>query len=762
MTGGLQPFVIGELKTGISTYLQPWRRAEDAFDPLVNAYVYRGTLNKRNGYIVFGNQLADHNPVMGIMQRINESTGVISLVVASTRNAYKYNVGPNTFTLIGTIGGDASIFLHQTVTNSTGAPIPVNVPPTGTAPTFWENLVPSTSSPAVPILITAKDLITGTTVGTIADNGTILTGGTGIFTGNNGTINYTTGVVSMVVTVPAHTTYDLSLNLAATTTGGYFSGNNTNFFNWTNWQPTDPTTFATSTSYLYMTNDVDPITLYDGTNLSRPILYVDKAGTDYITTALDVKVYKNRLLAIRPTLNSTSNALNQSIYYSALFNPLNFINDVAGNGGQLTAATGDIILATEFLRDAIIVFFTFSTWIFRYTGYDVNPYRFDKINNSKTNSVPYGTVAFDERVTSLGSTGFIACDGANVQRYDISIIDYYETNMSEQYYNQCFAQRYDNLNQAWLLYVSNGADPTTFPIVGGGAPGSDSALIYNFLENSWATYTFSIPMQSMGLFFSQMGQTWASTPFAWDTQDTAWKAYTTQKFAPILLIGDTTGNVYWIDNETANTDNGNPIVTDIVSTQWNPIVNAGQKVQFPYIDVYYQTVSTDPTNPIQLNLNFYVNNSNYIAESRPLTLDGPSENVTNIIGTGNGTSSYAGTIVSSGYIYPNTFTISTITSAGIEDFADNGNGLLIGSLGDTGTINYNTTAWTLALTPDIPTGNPITANYQFSNPNGFNWKRIYINLIGQFIQMEIDPTENAPFKILGFILWAKPAGRLTP
>ena len=750
MTGGLQPFVIGELKTGISTYLQPWRRAEDAFDPLVNAYVYRGTLNKRNGYVVFGNQLADMNPVMGIMQRINESTGVISLVVATTRNAYKYNVGPNTFTLINTISN--SFFWEGNVIMGAST-----IPTAGTTSLFWPNLTPGT------VVVSAYFSTTGSTVqDSVTDDGAggwTVTGGGSVFTGT-GTINYTTGAVSFGTNLAAAKT--VLLKVTATTTGGYFTGNNTNFFNWTNWQPTDPTTFVTSTSYLYMTNNVDPITLYDGTNLSRPILYVDSAFTDYIKTTLDVKVYKNRLLAIRPTLNSTSNALNQSIYYSALFNPFNFLNDVAGNGGQLTAATGDIILAVEFLRDAIIVFFTFSTWIFRYTGYDVNPYRFDKINNSKTNSVPYGTIAFDERVTSLGSTGFIACDGANVQRYDISIIDYYETNMSEQYYNQCFAQRYDNLNQAWLLYVSNGADPDDFPIVGGGAPGSDSALIYNFLENTWATYTFTDPMMSMGLFFSQMGQTWASTTFPWDTQDTAWKAYTTQKFAPILLIGDTTGNVFWIDNETANTDNGNPIVTDIVSTQWNPIVNAGQKVQFAYIDVYYQTVSTDPTNPIQLNLNFYVNNSNYIAESRPLTLDGPSENVTNVIGVGNGTSSYSGTITNSGYIYPNTFTISTVTSNGVEDFTDNGNGILIGSLGDTGTINYNTTAWTLTLVGVIPTGNKITANYQFSNPNGFNWKRIYINLIGQFIQMEIDPTENAPFKILGFILWAKPAGRLTP
>src|SRR6266404_9907340 len=97
MSSGLTPFLISEFETGLSTYLQPWMRPKDAFDPLVNAYTYRGELNKRNGSIQFGNQLADTNPVMGIMNRIDESTGAITLVVASTTNLYLYDPGGNVF-----------------------------------------------------------------------------------------------------------------------------------------------------------------------------------------------------------------------------------------------------------------------------------------------------------------------------------------------------------------------------------------------------------------------------------------------------------------------------------------------------------------------------------------------------------------------------------------------------------------------------------------------------------------------------------------
>jgi len=635
----LQPFLISEFSTGLSTTLQPWTRPRDAFEPLINAYTYRGVINKRNGYIPFGNQLADHNPVMGIMNRIDESTGAISLVVASTTNAYLYVSGSNTFVPLTGVGGSASVFWIGTATG------------TITMPTFWPNLTPGSVS-----------ITDGTT--TITDNGSGGFSSGGIFAAG-GTINYTTGSVTLNFT---GTTTNVSLSITATLASSYFTGNNTNFFNWVSWQPTDPTTFVSSVSYLYMTNNVDPVTLFDGTNLSRPILYVNSAHTDYITRALDIAVYQNRLLLLRPTLNSTSNSLNQSIYFSALFNPLNFINDVAGNGGQVTAATGDILQSQEFLRNSIIVFFTNSTWLFRFTGSVSDPFRFDKLTISKNVSSPYGSIAYDERATAVGSLGLIACDGVNVQRYDNSIIDYYETEMNEQYFGQTFGIRYDNLNQGWMLYVSNG---TTNPVVGTGAPGSDSALIYNFAEQSWATYTFSVPMTCMGKFLSISGKTWADLTQEWTVTDFAWKSYSNQKLAPILLIGDVNGNVYWIDNEDAVTDNGNPIVPEITSTRWNPVLQTGQKTQFAYIDIYYTVVSTDPDDPIQLTLSFYVDNSDNFSLQRTLTLDGPTD-----------------------------------------------------------------------------------SQYQF--------KRIYLNLFGEFIKMDIDPVFDAPFQILGFIIWARTAGRMTP
>jgi len=629
----LQPFLIAEFKSGISSYLEPWIRPQDAFDPLINAYVYRGTVNKRAGSSQFGNQLDDGEPVMGIMNRINEATGIVTLLVATTLNLYLYDDGTKLFN-------------------------------------------------------------------------------------------------ALVLPAP-------------------FTGMINNFFNWTNWQPV-----SGGASYLYMVNNADPLTRWDGATVTQPTITV-RAG-ETLTKALDVKVYKQRLLMIRPT-SSVNGVQNQSIYWSKQQNDALWRVDIAGQGGNLDAPTGDIILSAEFLRDVLVVFFTNSTWIFRFTGNDTAPFRWDKINNSKNTSCPYATVAYDERSTSIGNTGLIACDGVNVQRYDLAIIDYYQDEFSEQYYAQSFSQRYDNLNQSWTLYNSLNNE---FPLINGVAPGSDKALIYNFLENTFATYTWSRPMTCLGKYFNVDGDTWADLDVYfgdwWENQDRSWNNYSSQASAPILLGGDTTGGVWKMDDEKSVLDyvsnivneviavgtgvvsysgnlgripvvkssltitdgvetftsdaggiltgdlggtgtidyilgswtatfnsavpaltnilasyvTGVSIILDMVTTRWNPILALGQKIQFAYIDIYYKVVSVNPANPIAVTLNFYTDNTNNVTVSRQLTLDGPAF-------------------------------------------------------------------------------------------NDSHFKRIYVNITGQFIRMEIDPNKDTYMQFLGFILWCEPAGRMT-
>jgi hypothetical protein len=80
-----------------------------------------------------------------------------------------------------------------------------------------------------------------------------------------------------------------------------------------------------------------------------------------------------------------------------------------------------------------------------------------------------------------------------------------------------------------------------------------------------------------------------------------------------------------------------------------------------------------------------------------------------VIGTGDGSSTYSG-FTQNRPLYPSTFSIDT----GIEQFLDNGSGLLVGNGGGTGTTNYDTGEWSLETTGSVSSGYSITATYTAS------------------------------------------------
>lgn len=718
MTSSYQPFLISEFKTGLFNYLEPWIRPTEAFDPLSNAFIYRGTLQKRAGFTVFGRltyqdtvtiatgnggsvyggtlsvfpitpgtmtvtvltsagletfvsnsvtptgtltgSLGDTGtivwatgvwtltfgggrtvanpkpivagyiyvptqlttpitrPIMGLKLFTNEATSTNKLVGADTRRAAVYNDSTNSFDPLSTVS--QTLWVGDNATTSI------------TISTGWANVAPYS--------VTISD-----GVNSITDNGTggFPTSGNLL---NTSTVTYTTGVILLNITAPNTRTYTITMTLQ----GNYFNGANSNFFNSTNWL-----------GNLYLTNNVDRITLFDGTNLSRPPFPITQAHkvtfTNDITTCLDLDVYKNRLLVQRPIVipNSTPDA--QSIRFSAINNPTNLVADVSGNGGEISAPTDDFMQSSQFLRDQLIVMFSNSAWTFRFTGSDFAPFRWDKINNSKSTNAPYGTIDYDERITAMGSKGLIACDGVNVQRYDTSVIDQF-LDINQNRFGQCFGLRFDTLNQSWMLYPSASNDSTT----------SDKVLVYNFIENSWATY--DLPLSCLGLYFVTSDKTWAdfapggSLATTWDQAEFQWNSYLLQDLAPTLLGGGLTGIVYQMND--GDTDNGTAIEASITSARWNPYVGLGQKVQFGYIDFYYEI-----NDEAVLDLTFFIDNSSAPGATRTLTLDGP-------------------------------------------------------------------------VNSDVA------------------MKRIFINTMGEFLRLNIDSTSPANFKILGMVLWARPAGRLTP
>lgn len=710
------PFLISEFKTGLFNYLEPWIRPIDAWDPLSNAYIYRGSLTKRQGYNIFGrmayrdnnialgnggqiysgtlstipivpgsfrpsdgvesftddglgvltgsaggsgtinyvsgawtldfnaNVVANTNifvnyqpnvarPIMGLKTWVNEANGNESLLAFDTRRAALYNNSTNSFDPIANI--------VQILWVGDGATTSISFT------TGWTAVAPYTNVFA-PFSVSITD---GTS--TIIDNGAGALSASGNFAAG-GTVNYATGVVLLNFTVAPATTVTITMTVKLV--GDYFTGTSSNFFNAINWL-----------GLLYITNNSDPITTFDGTNLARPPFPITVAHKvafiNDIARALDVDVYKNRFLVQRPTLVGAPNPEGQSIRWSQINNPTNLAADFSGNGGELSAPTDDFMQSSEFLRDQLIVLFTKTTWTFRFTGSDFAPFVWNKINSSKSTNAPYGTIDYDERVTAMGAKGLIACDGVNVQRYDLSVIDQF-LDINQNRFFQCYGLRFDTINQSWMLY----------PDAQNNSSLSTRILVYNFLENTWAVY--ELPLSCLGLYYVTTDKTWAdfapssATPTSWNQAEFQWGSYVTQGLAPTLLGGSLSGGFVYLMNYgeadyPASNDTPVAIEASLTSTRWNPFVGEGERVQFGYIDVYYEI-----NNPCVLDLTFYVDNSSEPALTRTLTLTGPTN-------------------------------------------------------------------------------------------SDKNWKRVFINVTGEFLRMNIYNNSTENFKILGMILWASKSGRLT-
>jgi len=751
-----QPFPITEFKTGQYNYLQPWIRPIDAFEPLENAFIYRGQLSKRPGYRFFGRPRYKNNqiiatgnggagPYSGTLSDFPVQSGSTFTVTVLTSGGLEIFTGvansTDDFTPAGGSLGDTFNVNYVTgvwkITFGGGRTVAANTPlvagyifiPTAeTTPvlnpimglkvwisgngTSYKLLALDTRRASVynnttfvfdplssvsQILwvgeagVTTRTILTGWAniapysvsitdgVNTITDIGTTPTsnfqsGVPGNFVVGAGgtTITYSTGSITLVVTAANTRTYTVTFELQ----GNYFTGTTANFFNATNWH--DPIQVVGGSGSLYLTNNIDRITLFDGTKLSRPPFPITNANnitfTNDILFCLDIDVYKNSLIVQRPFLVGATNVSGQSFRWSAINNPTNLVEDVSGNGGEASAPTQDFIASSEFLRDVLVVLFYNSTWLFRFTNNSFTPFRWDKVNNTKSTNAPYGTLPYDERVTAMGQKGLIACDGVNVQRYDLPIIDLF-AQINQKYFAQCFGIRFDTTNQSWMTFV-NSKNPAQTT--------SDQILVYNFLENSWAVYL--LPMSCFGTFQNQENITWASFAVGqayestWEDADMTWDYYNFLTIAPLLLGGGFDGIVYTMNQGVQDDDyNSQDSVSSLVdipctitSTRWNPFIQTGQKVQFGWVDFYY-SVNED----CDLTVSFFTDNSgNPIAPSQTVTLS-----------------------------------------------AD----------GTDGTAQ-----------------------------SGFAMKRVYINAMGEFIQMQIESSSASGFQINGFILWCRAAGRLTP
>jgi len=432
--------------------------------------------------------------------------------------------------------------------------------------TYGSPVIPGTISM---VLYNASHVVQST----ITDNGSNLLTGTGTNTAT-GFINYFTGDFTLTFNAaPANTDF---LNIVASAYGDVFTGDYTNFFSVANY-----------TYKAFITNNVDNIRYYDGTTLH----YLDTnltakpwSFTYDISRCLHVFIYRERLLLILPTVNGSQEQNN--IYWSVAGDPLDFTN-----AEFLLAPTSEPIRAIGLINSDLIVRFANSERIFRYTGDAFAPFRWDSTNNIFRCDTNYSAINYDSYLTSVGKPAIVASDGVNVQRADEILPDFTLDNralsdtpiisIQQTSIGQCYGERFDDFKEGWLCFKQNDANDSST------VQRSDNVLAYNYLDDTYAVYTF--PLNCLGFGTVTSVDTWGNNFTPWEEANYAWSTFFESLGALIDLGGDRYGNVYTLGNGNTYVDvdgEEQPVQFDVITKNFNPFIEGGELVRFGYLDLF--------------------------------------------------------------------------------------------------------------------------------------------------------------------------------
>src|SRR5690606_23205956 len=138
---------------------------------------------------------------------------------------------------------------------------------------------------------------------------------------------------------------------------------------------------------------------------------------------------------------------------------------------------------------------------------------------------------------------------------------------------QCYGERFDDFKEGWLCYRNFDTDSD------GPVKPSNSVLAFNYLDNTYAVYTFPFSCLGFGRIIAE--DVWENNFDLWDQANYAWNSYTQTEGALIDLAGDQNGIVYKLGNGNSITDmagNEIPCLFEAITKDFNPFVEAGELV----------------------------------------------------------------------------------------------------------------------------------------------------------------------------------------
>jgi len=604
-------FLIAPINTGLQTDLRPWLIAEDAFTTLTNAYVFRGRVRKRFGSIYMNQTPLSSRLGVALTPTImaGAATGTVPGTVNPLQFGQAFSIGTEIFT-VQALGNPVTMLDTGTTTTHTfdttsgvfaftGSPAIDNTPviyypalpvmglanyefgPINNQPSFaWDTQFAYKFVTSQWLRSTAG--ITPTWHGNDL-NFFWVSNWSGITADQ--VVMFVTNFQATVGVSPALTDDPIWAYSEQFAVPGWqpFSYSPDAVINFENQQPytvTQTKTTANSgdtiTSFVETARIVLPFkdrlillntiestitnaTPYDPTNHGTriasgitPAKY--NSGTTTNTS------YVNRC---RYSINGSPFALNAWLQPKfTVWDPIAAKALPSSGAGYIDAPTEEAIISAEFIKDRLIVYFERSTWELAYTGNQILPFVWQKINTELGAEGTFSVVPFDKVVLGIGNTGVHACSGANVERIDNKIPDeiFAIKNKNEGVKRVAGVRDYYTEMVYWTFPSNEENQSEKFP---------NQILVYNYKTGSWALNNDCIT--TWGYFEQQTDQTWQVIQDTWENADYTWNSGVVQAQFRQIIAGNQEGWVYIIAPDVAR-NAGVMQITQITYAAGPPVV----------------------------------------------------------------------------------------------------------------------------------------------------------------------------------------------
>lgn len=372
----------------------------------------------------------------------------------------------------------------------------------------------------------------------------------------------------------------------------------------------------------------DGIRVYNGTTWADLDPAVD--AVTVMLTALMLVPYKDRMVALNVTEgNDTTVAVQQkqrvrwSQNGSAIDGANGWRSDVAGRGGFLDVPTGETIVSCGFVKDLLVVYCERSSWILVYTGNEILPFVFQRVNSELGASATFSAVVFDNGLVCFGNVGVHSCNGQSAERIDAVIPDeIFNVRASGDGPIRSYGIR-DFFQE--IVYFSYADDRDNTNGVGGKTFYPNKMMIYNYRNDTFSF--FDDNATCFGYFQNTAGLPWSAIKFDWSSWNSPWNSGLLQAEFPNIAFGNQQGFVEQITPENVSNDVSLSIVAIVTDPLGLRITSLQHNL---FEDQYVQLKTVNGTTGINNNIYQVLQ----VVDANTFIIDAPTPLVGTYIGGG--------------------------------------------------------------------------------------------------------------------------------